>query len=70
MGEAMPRKKIGYDSFTVHISQEIARKVRSLAIDEGRHLSKMVELLLTDGLANRQHSSPQQSLFNSSNNKD
>jgi hypothetical protein len=61
----MPRKKSGYDSLTVLIPQDLAKKVRALAREDGRHLSKMVELLLRDGLITREQPVTQGTLFNS-----
>ena len=60
----MPRKKAGHDSLTVQIPESLARTVRRLAKEEGRHLSKMVEILIMDGLSKREHSA-QGKLFNS-----
>ena len=61
----MPRKKSGYDSLTVLIPQDLAKKVRALAKEDGRHLSKMVEILLRDGLITREQPITQGKLFNS-----
>jgi len=61
----MPRKKSGYDSLTVLIPQDLATKVRALAKEDGRHLSKMVEILLRDGLVSREQPVTQGKLFNS-----
>jgi hypothetical protein len=61
----MPRKKPGYDSLTVLIPQDLAKKVRALAREDGRHLSKMVEILLREGLVTREQPVTQGKLFNS-----
>jgi len=66
----MPRKKTGYDSLTVQVPQELAKKVRILAREEGRHLSKMVEILIRDGLNKRPPPITQSSLFNSTHHED
>jgi predicted transcriptional regulator len=60
----MPRKKAGHDSLTVQIPESLARRVRQLAKEEGRHLSKMVEILIMDGLSKREYMA-QGKLFNS-----
>jgi hypothetical protein len=60
----MPRKKTGHDSLTVQIPETLARTVRLLAKEEGRHLSKMVEILIMDGLSKREYIA-QGKLFNS-----
>ena len=61
----MPRKKIGYDSLTVQIPQDLAKKVRYLAKEEGRHLSKMVEILMRDGMDKHALPVTQSRLFDS-----
>jgi len=66
----MPRKKTGYDSLTVQVPQELAKKVRILAREEGRHISKMVEILIRDGF--NKHALPitQSNLFDPTQNED
>jgi rubrerythrin len=64
----MPRKKSGYDSLTVQIPQDLAKKVRYLAREEGRHLSKMVEILIQDGLNKHEIPVTQSKLFDSTQN--
>ena len=56
---------MGYDSLTVQIPQDLAKKVRQLAREEGRHLSKMVEILISDGVRKREEPVTQGRLFNS-----
>ena len=64
----MPRKKVGHDSLTIQIPESLARIVRRLAKEEGRHLSKMVEILIREGLSKREQQVSQGSLFNSAHN--
>jgi hypothetical protein len=61
----MPRKKAGHDSLTIQIPESLAMIVRQLAKEEGRHLSKMVEILIVDGLSKREQHITQGKLFNS-----
>ena len=64
----MPRRKVGHDSLTVQVPENLANIVRGLAKEEGRHLSKMVEILIRDGLSMREQQVAQGKLFNSINN--
>ena len=64
----MPRKKTGYDSLTIQIPQDLAKKVRLLAREEGRHLSKMVEILMRDGMEKHPLPVTQSRLFDSTQN--
>ena len=65
----MPRKKVGHDSLTVQVPEDLAKIVRRLARDEGRHLSKMVEILIREGLSTRERAA-QGKLFDSVRNTD
>jgi hypothetical protein len=64
----MPRRKVGHDSLTVQIPENLANIVRRLAKEEGRHLSKMVEILIRDGLSMREQQVAQGKLFDSIHN--
>ena len=64
----MPRRKVGHDSLTVQVPENLANIVRRLAKEEGRHLSKMVEILIRDGLSMREQQIAQGKLFDSINN--
>jgi hypothetical protein len=63
----MPRRKVGHDSLTVQVPENLANIVRRLAKEEGRHLSKMVEILIRDGLNMREQQVAQGKLFDSVN---